>query len=175
MNRSVAKRYVSAMIELAQRRDKIERFYDDMTLLSDLFKKELKLFNMMSNPVLTIIRRVNIIRMLTEKVGISEEVGRLLSLLIENKRFPIFFDIVSLYKEEMDETLNRIEAVAIFPFKPSSKIIKIVTKRIEEVSGKEVKLLVEMDPDIIGGIVIKYGDTIHDGSIRLQIARMLKY
>ncbi|MDY6844469.1 MAG: ATP synthase F1 subunit delta [Thermodesulfobacteriota bacterium] len=174
MNRSVAKRYAHALIELAQKRGKIEKFFNDLSLLIRVFEEEPRLFHVMSNPVIPTVKKSNIIKTIREEMDISEEIGRLVDLLVEKRRFSVFSEIISFYKEKMDETLHRIEAIAVFSFKPSSEIVKIVTKRIEEVSGKKAKIIVEVDPDIIGGIIVKYRDAIYDGSIRMQIKKMLK-
>ncbi|HEY7966971.1 MAG TPA: ATP synthase F1 subunit delta [Solirubrobacteraceae bacterium] len=97
-----------------------------------------------------------------------------LDLLIENHRMPVIFRI----RRELDrlwEEHNRLLGVQVTSAIPLERAaIDEIGRRVGEQTGRRVELTSEVDPDIIGGIVLRVGNAILDASIRNRLEQLRK-
>jgi ATP synthase F1 delta subunit len=97
-----------------------------------------------------------------------------LELLIENHRMPVIFRI----RRELDrlwEEHNRLLGVQVtsaIPLEPAA--VAEIGRRVGEQTGRRVELTSEVDPDILGGIVLRVGNAILDASIRNRLEQLRK-
>lgn len=76
------------------------------------------------------------------------------------------------FKRLIDELRGRV-AVRVTTAHPlTAEEIALVGERLQARVGREVVLNSEVDPDVLGGIVVRIGDTVYDGSVRNQLERM---
>jgi ATP synthase F1 delta subunit len=107
--------------------------------------------------------------------GADEALLSFLKLLIENHRMPVIFRIRAQY-ERLWEEENRMlpveitSAIALDPDTTES-----LGKSIGERAGRKVKLAARVDPDILGGIVVRVGNSILDASIRNRLEQVRRH
>jgi len=92
-----------------------------------------------------------------------------LLLLVEKRREYIFPLIVTAYQSLRDEHMGVSEAHIRSAKTMSEAEQKNVTTALEALTGRRIRLQVEVVPDLIGGIVIRVGDTVYDGSVVQQL------
>ena len=103
---------------------------------------------------------------------IDPEIERFFKLLVERRRIQYIREIVAMYQELLDEELNiaRGEVITVYPLSEEER------KELEEVLKnylkKEVILESKVDEGIIGGIKIRIGDLIFDGTLKTQLGKM---
>jgi F-type H+-transporting ATPase subunit delta len=91
-------------------------------------------------------------------------------LLVEKKREDILHDIVKVYQQIYDEKMGIVSAEVVTAVEVGERLKKKIEQKILELTGaKKVKASYRVDPSIIGGIVIRVGDTVYDASIRRRI------
>jgi F-type H+-transporting ATPase subunit delta len=92
-----------------------------------------------------------------------------LRLLVDKKRFGAIEDISDYYSRLTDEISNitRADIVTAKPLK--TKALEKLKKALAELTSKEVKTEVKEDESLIGGLVVKIGDLVLDGSVKAQI------
>jgi len=108
---------------------------------------------------------------------LSKEVLNALSLLVDKARLVELDDISIEYQKLLDEYhgIEGAEIVDITTAMPISDEFKVdLGKRLADIIGKPVVIKATVDPSLIGGIVIRVGDKLIDGSLRYKLATLKK-
>jgi F-type H+-transporting ATPase subunit delta len=69
----------------------------------------------------------------------------------------------------MDEVLNTVRIEVKSAYKLSDELSEKIKARMEEITGKKVEMEIERDTSLLGGVVVKVGDTLYDGSVKTQL------
>ena len=93
-------------------------------------------------------------------------------LLFDKGRIGLLDAINDFYQKLVDELKGVAFASLVSAAELSSEAIEKIRESLSKVTGKEVKLEVKQDPDLIGGIVTRIGDLVLDGSVRTQLLNM---
>jgi F-type H+-transporting ATPase subunit delta len=94
---------------------------------------------------------------------------RFLRLLVEKRREDLFPEVVEAYRTLRDEQLGIVEAKARVAFPLDDKAEKQLVQTLERMTGTRIRLKVEEDAALVGGLVVRIGDTVYDGSVRHQL------
>jgi len=104
--------------------------------------------------------------------GLTQEMQNLVRLLAHNKRLAVLPEIARLF-DDMKTAAEGLRHIEIFsPFAVSAADQKALAKRLKSHFGSEVELTVEKDPNLIGGIKIRAGDVVIDGSVRGKLQQL---
>jgi F-type H+-transporting ATPase subunit delta len=107
--------------------------------------------------------------------GADEQFVNFLELLIENHRMPVIFRVRREY-ERLWEQENKLLAVEITSaIELDSATTEHLGKRIGERAGRKVTLTARVNPDILGGIVLRVGNSILDASIRNRLEQLRRH
>ncbi|MBP3952789.1 F0F1 ATP synthase subunit delta [Bacillus suaedae] len=171
-NLTVANRYADALFQVAKEQKTLEQVNDELQLLKTVIESTPEFIQFLVHPKITLEKK---------RVFIQESFGGALSeaslhtiyLLIERKRTDILVPLINKFKELSYEAQDKAEAI-VYSVKPleaseQAHIVKLFAKK----AGKkhlEVKNVV--DPELVGGIKIRIGDRIYDGSVKAQLDRM---
>ena len=102
--------------------------------------------------------------------GFSVSVKNFLNLLLDKNRIDAIEDITAHYARLTDEVSNIAHADIITAKPLKEKTLEKVVKSLESLTSKKIKPEVKTMPDLIGGIVVKIGDLVLDGSVKAQLA-----
>ena len=106
--------------------------------------------------------------------GVSEYTGNLLCVLTERGRMGCFSGIVKNFRALYNEHF-RIAEITVTASAPLSESVREkIAAKMSEVTGKTVSIKEKVDPSIIGGVVIDYGSTRYDGSVRTRLNELKK-
>jgi F-type H+-transporting ATPase subunit delta len=97
-----------------------------------------------------------------------------LEALLERHRMPAIFRIRTRYDELWDAEHKLLPVQVTSAVKLDDKTVRSIGKRIGEQTGLEVELSSQVDPDILGGIVLRVGNFILDASIRNRLEKLRK-
>ena len=96
-------------------------------------------------------------------------------LLAENNRLSMLPDILILFKEaraaEEKTMLVEVRSAAPLDAAYQQRLVTALTKRLQ----RQVELQCEVDPDLLGGVLVRAGDTVIDGSIRGKLNRLNEF
>ncbi len=106
--------------------------------------------------------------------GADERFVRFLELLAEKHRMPVIFRIRRVFEEMWAEENRLLEASVTSAVELDEAVVKQIGERIEEQTGRSVELTSEVDPNVLGGLVIRVGNTIMDASVRNRLERLRK-
>jgi len=97
---------------------------------------------------------------------LDQDGANLIRLLSENRRLPLLPDIAALYEALRAGAENRIEAEVISAYAVSETQLKAIAGALKRRLGRDIDLSTRIDPALVGGIVIRAGDLVIDGSVQ---------
>jgi ATP synthase F1 delta subunit len=106
--------------------------------------------------------------------GADDLVTNFLELLVENHRMPALFRIRREIDRLWDEENKRLPVAITSAIELDKKVIKQIGDRIAEQTGQKVELTTSVDPDVLGGLVVRVGNTVLDASIRHRLEQLRK-
>ena len=98
------------------------------------------------------------------------EFVRFLQAVVKRGRQGLLSEISQQYQNLLDVKLNRVHAGVTLASEPDGTLQKLLVDRLTQALGKEVRPHYRVDPQILGGVVVRVGDRIYDGSLRRRVA-----
>ena len=97
------------------------------------------------------------------------EFVRFLQAVVRRGRQGLFGEIAQQYMVLLDKKLNRVHAGVTLAREPDARTEKEIVTRLTEALGREVRAHFRTDRNIVGGVVVRVGDRILDGSVRRRL------
>lgn len=167
----VARRYAKALYEEAQAGGVLDTIDDDVQAIRQALdgSRELALF--FESPIVAPEKKAAVIEQLF--AGKAHDLTmRFLRLLIEKGRENLVPSIARAYGEARDEQRGIVEAHVKSAAPMGADEMESLKARLERQTGKTVRLRTQIDDSLLGGIVVRIGDVVYDGSVRQQLATL---
>lgn len=168
---SIARRYAQALIGEAGQQNNLQEVDEDVDMIRESLDGSRELVLLFESPLLPRDKKAGLLKKLFE-TRISRTTMQFLCLLIDKGREDIFPAVVRAYHSLRDERLGIKEARARVAMKMSAEEEQRLKEQLESVIGGRIRLHVVEDPDLVGGIVVRVGDTVYDGSVQHQLATL---
>ena len=165
----IAKRYARALFEIAQEEDAIESIYDELKGFSSLLKGSKDLAEFFANPVFDSSDKGAVMGDILKEINVSVITSNFLKLLVDKGRISAVVEIEECYRKYMDDVLNKVRVDVKTAFPLSDELSARIKKQMEDLTGKNVEVVINEDPSLLAGVVIGVGDTLYDGSVRAQL------
>ena len=168
----IAAVYARSLFEVAQERNKLDTVRDELGTFADAVDTSRELQTFFFSPYFsTAEKKDGLDRALSDA---DEVVVNFLKLLIENHRTPVIFRV----RREFDRLWQ--EENKLLPVQVTSAVeldevtVKQIGDRIAQQTGRKIELSASVEPAIIGGIVVRVGNSILDASIRNRLEQLRK-
>ncbi|MCX8052371.1 MAG: F0F1 ATP synthase subunit delta [Armatimonadetes bacterium] len=172
VERRIVRRYAKALFEAARKADAVDRVESDLGFVAYTFEIAPSLMKAVRSPLIPRDRKKAVVRELfADKV--HELALSFLDLLIDKRREEIALDVQAEYIALADEArgIVKAEVTSAIPLTRSEE--SLLAEKLSRLTGKRVELSTVVDLGVIGGVTVRIGDTVIDGSIRGQL-RVLK-
>jgi len=169
-----ARRYAQALFRMAQENREINRWQAGLRKTASICRDE-ALFSVLADRDVPFEEKE---RLLTERLGeVPPMLLKLVSMLVVKGRLGLIEYISDEYQQLLDsyhgvEGAQVAEVVTAVPLDDEDRLK--IGRRITEITGKPVVLKPKVDPGVIGGIVIRVGDRLVDGSVRSKLTALRK-
>lgn len=164
---TAARPYARAVFQQAQETSSVESWGDALALLSTVSSDAL-MKAVIDNPQLGREKKgeqlINVVKDL-----VNDQQKNLIKLMAENGRLKILPDVAQQFEIFRADAEGKIEAEVVSAFALSAEQEKTIIQTLKNKLGREVSLTTSIDESLIGGVVIKAGDTIIDGSMKAQL------
>jgi F-type H+-transporting ATPase subunit delta len=166
----IAQVYARSLFEVAQEHDRLDPIRDQLDAFADALSEHRELAIFFFSPYFSADeKKAGLQRAVT---GADPYFANFLQALIERHRMPAIFRIRSRYQELWDEA-NQLLPVQITSAVPlADETVRSVGDRIGEQTGKAIELSSSVDPEILGGLVLRVGNLIIDASIRSRLNQL---
>lgn len=166
----VSKRYAKALLSIGQEDGRLQQYGQELSDFAEFCLNYPELLKAVSSRIFPHENRKKILNGILEKSHYSEIMISFLNLLLDKDRIGAVQEINRYYERLTDEVSNiaRAEVVTPRPLKEDAR--NRLEAVLEEVISKKIKMEIREDESLIGGIIVKVGDLVLDGSIRAQLA-----
>ncbi len=168
----IAEPYAQALMSLAQQKELSDRFGDSLRSLESLFAESPEFSDFIANPIIKAEQKKAVLK---QVMGDDENpyLVNFLMLLVDKRRI-IFLEAIAKQYLNLLRQLNQTVLAEVTSAKELSESQKqgIIAKVKAIAEAGDVELKTTIDPDLIGGVIIKIGSKVIDASIRGQLRRI---
>ena len=174
MTGRLAKRYARALLALAREVGALEAMGEELNRAAATFD-EPRLGPVVLSPAIDARARLRTATGVADALGLSPMVRNLIGLLAERDRLAILPDLARWFEALLDDELGRVR-ITIRSATPLSagERTELVELARRLTGRQEILAATNLDPELLGGVVLDIGGTVYDGSLRTQLARLTK-
>jgi F-type H+-transporting ATPase subunit delta len=164
--------YADALFEAAQDNDKLDEIHDQLGEFTDVLagNRDLQVF-FFSPYFSSAEKREGIAKSVS---GAVEELINFLELLAEKHRMPAIFRIRRRFDELWANAKRRLEVTLTSAVELDRGVVEKVGEEVERQTDRKIDLSSEVDPEILGGLVLRVGNMVLDASLRSKLERLRK-
>lgn len=168
--RSTARRYAEAAFEIAERDDSMEAWRTALEVAGERLTSP-EVMRLLANPSVPATSRVAALdRMLGDDV--SGAPRNLLALMVRRGRFELLPGVVREFTRLYRRREGIVEATVTSAAALDDAEVKALHERLEAVTGSQIVLQQQVDPELLGGLQVRVGDRLVDGSVRGRLDRL---
>ncbi len=165
----LARRYAKALFALGKEQEKFESYSETLSAIGKLYVDTPEIGDSLTNPLYPLEARQKVMAKIAEIVKADTILTSFLNLVVEKKRAGILPDIADEMQVMVDQEQNISHGSVVSAIELDDALMEKIQAALEKITGKNVILETQVDPNIIGGIIAKVGDLVLDGSIRTQL------
>lgn len=168
---AVAGRYAEALFEIASSQNQVDLIEQELRALEAIFQENADLQQILYHPQITTADKKDLLSSIfTGKISVVT--GNFLALLVDRRRETFFGDIVAEYVNLANAGRNIVTAQVVSAVELNDGERDKLDQTLTRLTGKKVQTSYTVDPSLIGGVVVRIGDKIIDGSIKTRLATL---
>ena len=165
----VSGRYATALFDLARDENAVDAVKADLGRFEALLDESADLERLVRSPVFTSDVQGKALAAVLEKAGIGGIAANFLKSLTANRRLFLVRDVIRAFGVLVSRFKGEASADVTVAEPLSDKNLEALKAALKEVTGKDVSLNINIDPSIIGGLVVKLGSRMVDSSLRTKL------
>ena len=170
----MAGRYATALFELALETNAIDAVKSDLDRFDALIAGSADLARLVRSPVFTAEEQVRALRSVLDRAGLSGLSAQFLLTVASNRRLFAVRDMIRAYGLLVARHRGEVSAQVTLAQPPRPEHLAAIKEALNAVTKKNVQIDVNVDPSIIGGLVVKLGSRMVDTSLRTRL-NMIKH
>ncbi|WP_299620960.1 F0F1 ATP synthase subunit delta [Pelagibius sp.] len=168
----LAGRYASALLDLADDRKALDEVAADLKALRALIDESADLRRLLTSPIYSRAQQSKAIAAILEKAGIGELTKRFVLVVADNHRLFALPAMIEGYLAELARRRGEITAEVTSARSLSDGQQAALLDALRATVGSKVQLDLQVDPALIGGLVVKVGSRMIDSSLRSKLQRL---
>jgi F-type H+-transporting ATPase subunit delta len=168
----IAEVYGRSLFEVASEHDKTDELREQLGQFADALDENRDLAIFFFSPYFSTQEKKDGLKSLLE--GADETLVNFLELLIEKHRTPVIFRIRRVFDSLWEQAHHVLPVQIATAVELDEDVANKLGERIAETTGQKIELTASVDPDIIGGVVLRVGNSILDASIRNRLDNLRK-
>ena len=166
---SLARRYARAILEIGTANKNLDKLGGDLRSLAKAMHDSAELVTALINPAIRRADRRRVLDELLKRIGAAPHTRNLVYLLLDGERLSSLEAISREVDAMIEARSGRISAEVTSARPLDASQLSQIINALEKLSGKKVAVTRREDPELLGGVVARLGDTIYDGSLRTQL------
>ena len=170
---AVLGRYARAYAEVVvKHRHHIEKAVAELEQMAALMSSSRELRNLLANPAVSREQKLKLLDAIIARMDAAKLLRNFLAVLIDHRRIGDIGELVELFKQELDRRLGIADAKVSSVRELSSAEKKSLELQLAAITGKTVRATYSQDPGLLGGVLVRVGSTIYDGSVQGRLQKM---
>ena len=166
----IADVYARSLFDVAQEHDSLDEIHEQLDEFADAVSENRDLQVFLFSPYFSAQEKKDSLDKLVE--GADDNFFRFLELLAERHRMPVIFRIRQAFDDLWAAERRRLEVEITSAVELEDDVVEQIRDRIEEGTGQDVELESRVDPDVLGGLVLRVGNMVLDASVRARLERL---
>jgi F-type H+-transporting ATPase subunit delta len=167
--RSASLQYANALADIAMAQGAAEAALKQLNYFGALYADSPELRNVLSSPAVTRVAKHGVIETIIARMRAPKILRNFLFIIADRRRMHALPEIVASFREVIRQQQGISEAEISSPAGLSAAQKTEMKKTLERLTGKRVEPKYSIDPALLGGAVVRIGDTIYDGSLRNRL------
>jgi F-type H+-transporting ATPase subunit delta len=168
----IAQVYARSLFEVAKERDELDGVREQLGQFADALESSRELSVFFFSPYFSTEEKKDGLHRAVE--GASDTMRNFLELLVENHRMPVIFRVRREYEAMWEDAHQLLPVQITSAVALDESVAARIGEEIGRQTGRHVQLKSNVDPDVIGGIVLRVGNSILDASIRTRLETLRK-
>jgi F-type H+-transporting ATPase subunit delta len=169
MMAGMAGRYAAALFELAKDQQQIERVEADVKGFQSMLDGSDDLRRLVRSPVISADDQLRALTALLAKAGISGLTGNFFRLITRNRRLYAVGDILKTFRALLARERGEVNADVATAHALSPAQMQVLSDTLKASIGKNVQINTRVDPNLLGGLIVKVGSRMIDSSLRTKL------
>ena len=165
----IGRNYAEALLTLAKKHDEVEEWGGLIDAIAGGMREDQTLRTFLESPKLSAAHKIEI---LEKALGrrVPPVFLRFVETVINKRRQMLIPEIASAYRLLIDQAENRVHATVTVATEPTDPERDALARQLSRLFGKRVVPHITRNPAILGGVIVKIGDTVMDGSVRKRLS-----
>lgn len=165
---SIARRYARALFDLGLERENLPQLVDEYSQVLDVIKQQPSLRNVLEHPLVGVEAKKQMAQRIWGDM-VSPMLRHLLLLMIEKRREDQIEAVYEAFHDLVDRSLSVAEVKVTTAAPLDEEAQQSLQRVLTDYLGKDIRMMVQQDKSILGGIVVQIGDRRIDGSLRTRL------
>jgi F-type H+-transporting ATPase subunit delta len=164
--------YANALADVALAQGAADAARKQLGDFDAVFVESSELRNFLTSPAVPREAKHGVIEKIAARVGASKIIRNFLFVIADHQRTHILPEIVAAFEDVIRERRGVAEAEISSAVELSAMQKKKFARTLEQLTGKKIQAKYSLEPGLLGGAVVRVGDTIYDGSVRNSLNEM---
>lgn len=169
----VAKRYAKALFELAKEQNKIAQVEDELKFIVAVLKDNSDFHKLIKHPGIGNMAKTALLKNVFES-QLSEITFSTLLLLVDKGREELLEALVGYFVKIASEALGQAKAIVYTPVVLNQVELDHIAETFSQLASKQIRVETAIDKSLLGGIKVRIGDRLYDGSLSGKLERLQK-
>lgn len=165
-------RYAMALFDLAEENKALDAVADDLKGLDAMIKESSDLDRLIKSPVISRSEQSRALAALIEKAGMNDLTAKFVGLVAQNRRLFALPGIIRAYLDIIAGRRGEVTAQVISAKKLTEKQLSALTASLKKAVGGNVAVEPEVDPELLGGLVVRVGSRMVDSSLKTKLSHL---
>lgn len=168
----VARRYARALFALGKKKGlpELEQLGSDLAALRDALSNSPELMQLYKNPLFSVEDKLKVTESILDELKASDYSRNFCRLLAEKGRLATLPDIAAVFSELLDAEKGIIRGELVTAVELNETKRKTVLEDLNKQVSQTLELSYSVNPDLLGGVLLKVGDQVLDASLRAQLS-----
>lgn len=169
MQSSIALKYARNLVEVAAETGQEAGVYKDLRAFRDVLNSSQELRDTLKNPAIPFVAKRGIIEKLAPVIPLQKTAVNFVLVVLGNARINQFERFVEAVGSVLDERKGIVQADVFSARELGKEMRRKLEASLAGLTGGKVRLDFILDPDLVGGLKVRIGSEVYDGSVRTQL------
>ena len=170
--KSASLQYANALADVALAQGAADAALKQLGEFAAVFGVSAELRNFLTSPAVPREAKHDVIEKIAGRIGAGKIIRNFLFVVADHQRTHILPEIVASFQDVIRQRQGIAEAEISSAIELSAAQKKRLAQTLERLTGKKIEARYSLDPALLGGAVVRVGDTIYDGSVRSSLNEM---